>query len=148
MLAACAHPSPHASVDPAAGEPDAGALHQVHVDRGLPRTEIAPHVFDSTITVNGRLPPEVIQGVVREYFRRSRACHESALRDHPDLNGFVTVKFVIQRDGSVAAASDHDSTLTDHAVVQCFVDAFGQMSFPAPEGGIVTVVYPIELAPE
>jgi hypothetical protein len=31
--------------------------------------------------------------------------------------------------------------------VQCVTRSFTQLSFPSPEGGIVTVVYPIVLTP-
>jgi hypothetical protein len=35
----------------------------------------------------------------------------------------------------------------DNAVVACVVRGFGTIRFPAPEGGIVTVVYPIIFNP-
>jgi hypothetical protein len=38
---------------------------------------------------------------------------------------------------------DADSTLTDSATAKCIFDEFEKLSFPRPEGGIVTVVYPI-----
>jgi tetratricopeptide (TPR) repeat protein len=40
------------------------------------------------------------------------------------------------------------SDLPDDAVVACAVEQFRAMTFPAPEGGIVTVTYPIAFAPE
>ena len=55
--------------------------------------------------------------------------------------------FVIQRDGSVANARIYELTLPDCRVAHCIRDAFPKMKFPAPEGGIVTVVYPIMLEP-
>ena len=39
------------------------------------------------------------------------------------------------------------SDLPDNGVVSCVVRAFYGLSFPQPEGGIVTVVYPIMLSP-
>jgi hypothetical protein len=38
---------------------------------------------------------------------------------------------------------DAGSELPDSHVTQCVVRAFGDLSFPSPEGGVVTVVYPI-----
>jgi hypothetical protein len=37
--------------------------------------------------------------------------------------------------------------MPDQAVVGCVVRGFGNLSFPQPEGGIVTVVYPLIFNP-
>lgn len=97
--------------------------------------------------VGGRLPPEVIQRVIRQNFGRMRACYEPALRTNPNLQGRVAVKFVIGRDGSVGTASNGGSDLPDSGVVSCVVRAFYGISFPQPENGIVTVTYPIMFSP-
>ena len=94
--------------------------------------------------VNGRLPPEAVQRVVRQSFGRMRACYEAGLKNNPDLEGRVAVKFVIDREGQVALASPwSDTTIADVKVAQCVTRAYQAMTFPKPEGGIVTVVYPI-----
>jgi hypothetical protein len=98
-------------------------------------------------TVNGRLPEEVIQRVVRQNFGRFRLCYENGLRTNPNLQGRVAVKFVIDRSGAVSTASDGGSDLPDQGVVGCVVRGFSNLSFPQPEGGIVTVVYPIIFNP-
>jgi len=97
--------------------------------------------------VNGRLPKEVIQRVVRQNFGRFRLCYENGLRTNPGLTGRVSVKFVISRDGGVTLAQDGGSDLPDQSVVSCVVRGFGNLSFPPPQGGIVTVAYPITLTP-
>ena len=97
--------------------------------------------------VNGQLPAEVIQRIVRENFGRFRMCYSDGLRTNPTLEGRVSVKFVIDRHGAVAMSSDGGSDLPDHQVVQCVVRGFQNLSFPEPAGGIVTVVYPIVLSP-
>jgi hypothetical protein len=94
--------------------------------------------------VNGRLPPEAVQRVVRQNSGRLRACYEAALKQNPELEGRVSVKFVIDREGAVALASPwSDTTLPDIGVAQCVTRAYQSMTFPKPTGGIVTVVYPI-----
>ena len=93
--------------------------------------------------VNGRLPPEVIQRIVRQSFGRFRLCYENGLRTNRALQGRVAVKFIIDRTGNVSTAADGGSDLPDQGVVGCVVRAFGAMSFPQPEGGIVTVIYPM-----
>ncbi len=97
--------------------------------------------------VSGRLPPEAIQRVVRQNFGRFRLCYENGLRPSPNLSGRVTVRFVIARDGSVGSVADGGSDIPDRTVTSCVVRAFSGLSFPQPEGGIVTVSYPILFSP-
>ncbi len=107
----------------------------------------APSIRQGATQVNGRLPQEVIQRIVRQNFGRFRLCYENGMRTNPNLAGRVAVKFVIDRSGSVSTASDGGSDLPDQSVVSCVVRGFGNLSFPSPEGGIVTVVYPIIFNP-
>jgi hypothetical protein len=75
---------------------------------------------DEGTMVSGRLPPEAVRRTVRASFGRLRACYEAGLLRNPDLEGRVSVKFVIGRDGEVALASPWaDTTLPDLAVAQC-----------------------------
>jgi hypothetical protein len=99
-----------------------------------------------TTTVNGRLPPEIIQRIIRQSFGRCRLCYEDGLRRDPGLEGRVSVRFVIDREGSVTTAADAGSDLRDESVVSCMVRDFQALSFPEPAGGIVTVVYPLLLS--
>jgi hypothetical protein len=57
------------------------------------------------------------------------------------------VKFVIARDGSVSVANAADRTLASTTVASCVERSFLSLAFPEPEGGIVTVVYPIVFSP-
>jgi hypothetical protein len=106
-----------------------------------------PTVRIGTSTVTGRLPPEVIQRIVRQNFGRFRLCYENGLRNNPNLAGRVGVRFVIGRDGAVSNVGNGGSDLPDSAVVSCVVRAFYGLSFPQPENGIVTVTYPIVFTP-
>jgi hypothetical protein len=97
---------------------------------------------------NGHLPAEVIQRIVRQNDGRYRFCYEKALQANPNLQGRVTVRFLIDRTGAVAVASDAGSDIPDEGVRKCVVTAFTSLSFPAPDSGVVTVVYPIVFSPE
>jgi hypothetical protein len=112
------------------------ARHQIRP----PRVRVAPP------SVSGRLPPEVIQRIVRQNFGRFRYCYESGLRNQPSLQGRVSVSFVIGRDGRVSNVSG-GGDLPDTAVTSCITRAFYGLSFPRPEDGIVMVRYPIVLTP-
>jgi hypothetical protein len=111
------------------------------------RTGRGPQVRMGAVTVSGRLPPEVIQRIVRQNFGRFRLCYENGLRNNPNLMGRVAVRFVIGRDGAVSNVTNGGSDVPDGGVVNCVVRQFHNLTFPQPEGGIVTVVYPIMMSP-
>jgi hypothetical protein len=106
-----------------------------------------PSLRQGNLTVNGRLPPEIIQRIVRQNFGRFKLCYEDGLRTNPSLQGRVAVKFAITRDGTVSTSQDGGSDIPDTKVSQCVIRGFSNLSFPQPEGGIVTVVYPITFSP-
>jgi hypothetical protein len=107
-----------------------------------PRVRMPP-----TLELSGRLPPEVIQRIVRQNYGRFRFCYEQGLTRNPNLEGRVAVRFIIGRDGAVSNANNGGSDLPDASVTSCIIQSFYGLSFPAPEGGIVTVSYPIQLQP-
>lgn len=106
-----------------------------------------PTVRMGATQVTGKLPPEVVQRIVRQNFGRFRLCYEQGLTRNPNLEGRVGVRFVIDEQGGVANATNAGSDLPDAGAVACVVAAFNGLSFPQPEGGKVTVVYPILFAP-
>ncbi len=107
----------------------------------------APKVRMGATSVNGRLPAEVIRRIVRQNFGRFRMCYEQGLARNPNLEGRVGVRFVIGRDGAVSNVGNGGSDIPDSGVVSCVISAFYGLSFPQPEGGIVTVTYPIMFSP-
>jgi tetratricopeptide (TPR) repeat protein len=106
-----------------------------------------PQVRMGATQVSGRLPPEIIQRIVRQRFGTLRACYEDGLRRNPRLQGRVSVRFVIEGDGAVEQAQA-TGEIEDAEVLRCIAAAFRQMTFPAPEGGIITVVYPVVFQPQ
>jgi len=120
-----------------------------------PGCSLGPHVTrgptvraNGNTVVNGHIPAEVIQRVVRNNFGRFRNCYMNGLRDNPSLEGRVVTRFTVDRQGMVSSAQDGGSTMPNSAVVSCVVKAFYSLSFPEHDGGIVTVVYPLALQPE
>jgi len=114
---------------------------------GSSRSGAPPQVSMGKEVVVGKLPPEVIKRIVRQNFGRFRLCYENGLRTNPRLEGRVTVRFVIGRDGSVSNVANNSSTLPSPSVVTCVLNAFKTLSFPQPDGGIVVVTYPISFKP-
>jgi hypothetical protein len=106
----------------------------------------APRARFAPVSTVGRLPPEVIQRIVRQNFGRFRYCYENGLRTDPNLQGRVLVNFVIGRDGNISNVSG-SGDMPNVAVTSCITRAFYGLSFPQPDSGIVTVSYPIVLTP-
>jgi tetratricopeptide (TPR) repeat protein len=105
-----------------------------------------PTVRMAGTKVSGRLPPEAVQRTVREHFGRFRACYHQGLLRNPALEGSVLTRFMIARDGSVQSP-ESDNGLGDIDVARCIERAFTALRFPAPAGGVVTVIYPLRFSP-
>lgn len=107
----------------------------------------APKVRMGQTSVSGQLPPEVVQRIVRQNFGRFRLCYENGLRNNPNLQGKISARFVIGRDGAVSNVAGAGTDVPDSAVVSCVLSSFYGLTFPQPDSGIVTVVYPITFEP-
>ena len=112
-----------------------------------PKGRAAQQARAGAMSLSGRLPPEVVRRIIRQNFGRFRLCYENGLRRNPNLQGRVAVRFVIGADGAVSNLGNGGSDMPDGGVVSCIVRAFADLSFPKPERGIVTVVYPIMFSP-
>lgn len=112
-----------------------------------PHYEEGPKVHEGEVSSTGKLPTEVIQRIVRQSFERFRTCYEAGLRNDPKLEGTVITNLVIGRDGAVKHVIDGGSDLPNEEVAACVVRSFTDLSFPAPEAGIVTASYPIWFEP-
>jgi hypothetical protein len=93
------------------------------------------------------VPPEVTERVIRGADEELRACYDEGLRKDADLGGKVTMRFTINEDGSVGDVRPVCTSLPDPEVVSCMVNRFGQLRFPKPSGGRLTVFYPIMFTP-
>ncbi|HWZ87293.1 MAG TPA: AgmX/PglI C-terminal domain-containing protein, partial [Polyangiaceae bacterium] len=96
----------------------------------------------------GRLPPEEVQEIVRNAHQDVMKCYEDGLGRNAKLKGRVSVKFVIDIDGSVKSSTLAPSDMPDAEVSRCIVGRFAKLHFPRPQGGILTVVYPMMFKPD
>jgi hypothetical protein len=111
---------------------------------GAPLLGAGGSIRTGNVSVQGRLPREVVERIVRQNFGRFRMCYEQGLRRNPALVGSVAVDFRIDRSGAVQAVSENGaSTMPDAQVRKCVADHFKNLSFPQPEGGTVSVTVPV-----
>jgi hypothetical protein len=105
-------------------------------------------VRQGDMMINGLMSREAVQRVVRQNLGRFRLCYETRSKGTPKLEGHVRVKFTISKLGAVSkAAADDGSDLPDKGVVACVVQAFSHLTFPAPNGTDVDVLYPLSFTP-
>ncbi len=146
LLAACGGPARSAAAPPESGHDAEGYGYEFEADSA--KAAAAPGASPSpTPDLHGRLPPETIQATVRASFGALKVCYEAGLARNAKLTGTVAVKYVIAEDGSTIDAADEKSTLPDKGVVDCIVGELRKLTYPKPQGGRVTVVYPILFAP-
>jgi serine/threonine-protein kinase len=92
-----------------------------------------------TTSIQGRLSPVLITNVIGTSLPRMRSCYENALQTDSSLAGSVETKFTIESTGSVSSVQGTGGTLTAAQPTLCIWDVYRSMTFPAPEGGKVTV---------
>ena len=118
-----------------------------------PRADVATRCVDAEhessildlASSSGRLAPQKIRDVMQRQRAVVSACFEASIARQSAFKGTVTLLFAIEPDGSVSHASVLQSDLADCEVTQCLRTHVARLSFPAPEGGAVTVQYPISV---
>jgi hypothetical protein len=104
------------------------------------------------------IEPSYIQGAMREQMSPMvEKCYEDYLTRAPDAGGRVELWFKIVADenlgGVVEEDEDHDAGMVsgwsgDEKMRTCLRESLLTVTFPRPgRGGVVTVGYPVELAP-
>ncbi len=96
----------------------------------------------------GSLSKEAIRRVINRHRNEVKFCYEQGLQSRPDLEGRVTMRFMIAPSGAVQVAGVRESSLQNQSVESCVTTAVRRWSFPQPEGGgSVMVTYPFSFIP-
>jgi TonB family protein len=105
-----------------------------------------PFIRSGKADVRGSLSKEVIRRIIQRHVNEVKFCYEQELNQRPDLQGRISVKFIISPTGQVQTAALASSSMGNAKVEQCVVEAVRRWTFPSPEGGgIVVVTYPFVL---
>jgi hypothetical protein len=100
-------------------------------------------------SAKGKLEHEEIKRVIREKAADIRECYLQVIKSKPSARGGVATHFVIGADGSVELAyAEADNDSLPSSMLDCVANGFLLLHFPAPTGGRVLVVYPIEFKNE
>jgi hypothetical protein len=94
---------------------------------------------------------EDIQTIVMARRDEARACYDKGLKDHPGIEGDLTVKFVIDPQGVVSEAvvDSGKSTINEPSVGACITDLIKKIKFAPSKGGFETRAnYPYNFHPK
>ena len=94
-------------------------------------------------TPQGTIDIENVKTVIKSYMGRIKICYADGLVKNPDLKGEIKVQFTVGVNGRVTASKIASSTMNDPDVENCILRRFQRMTFPKPEGGEVTIKYPM-----
>jgi len=106
-----------------------------------PGGEVPPRITVGEGEPVGGLSKEQVRRVVRRNIAQVRHCYEQSLQQRPDLEGRVSVQFVIQQSGAVMSAQVVNDGLGDGRTGQCVAQAVRRWPFPQSPG-VTSVTYP------
>jgi hypothetical protein len=100
------------------------------------------------VTIDGPLQPNGVREVVVEHRARFGACYAKALEKNPTLEGRVSARFVVGRDGVASNVSNAGSDFPNRDALACVLGAWEGLQFAEPQGNVATVVVPIWFSPK
>lgn len=107
-----------------------------------------PRMTVGNVEAIGSLSKEAIRRVIHRHRNEVKFCYEQGLQSRPDLEGRVSMRFMIAPSGAVQFAGVQSSSLNNQRVEGCVTSAVRRWTFPQPEGGgSVMVTYPFSLIP-
>lgn len=100
-------------------------------------------------TIRATIDPFEVADVIADQRSEIDRCYKQGLGRNRTLTGAVTLRFAVNREGSVSTAVVEKSTLGDGGVESCLRRLVHSQTFPAPSGGgLVVTNYTFDLDPE
>jgi hypothetical protein len=90
---------------------------------------------------------EVVARVIKDNRKPFRECYERGTKDLPDVQGSMTIHFVLSPDGKVKSAelNQERSTIKAPPVVDCAISVLKGLKFPPSSRGMESVInYPFD----
>lgn len=98
--------------------------------------------------VVGPLPQALVARALLPLRPAFQACwHEAADARNPNLEGRVTARFVIDRDGTVGDVANAGSDMPDSRMIACVLRTFTALTFPPLTESSATIVYSVVFTP-
>ncbi len=93
-----------------------------------------------TPIVKGQADKNVVLRVIKHNYNIIRYCHQRLLLQDPNLNGTVSLQFVIGADGSTLQTTVKKNTTNNTELENCLTGRFRRMMFPEDPGGGPSIV--------
>ncbi|MBP5201430.1 AgmX/PglI C-terminal domain-containing protein [bacterium] len=110
------------------------------LDRPMPEVKRAPN--EANIDSAG------VTKVINVSRAAIKRCYDKALISNPQLNGKMSIKIVINKEGRVDRTEIVDDSLHDAEVAKCVKGVIGRLRFPKPADGTATVTFPFAFDPK
>jgi TonB family protein len=92
----------------------------------------------------GRLDKRIVRQYIQRQMASIRWCYQRSFQKNPELEGKISVQFIISANGSVISSKILSSNMGDKEMDECVSGRILNWKFPAPEGGgVVKVNYPL-----
>lgn len=111
---------------------------------------VALLLFAPLAAQGSSLDKEMVRRVIKQRQPEYEKCYTQALNWNPGLKGRLLIRFAVDEDGTVSAASEQTApgdTFPDTVVTGCIVEQFRQLTFPASSASY-QVVYPLLFQPK
>jgi hypothetical protein len=79
---------------------------------------------------------------------QAQRCYERALLQNSTLQGRLAVSVRVGSNGQVCSANIASNALGDVGIASCVLNLFRSATFPAPQGGCVDTVVPMNFVPK
>lgn len=90
---------------------------------------------------------QLLSDVVHQNRGKLLALYNRQLQKQPDLQGFLTVEFVISPQGRVVQCRIVTSSVSDPAFEESVIREILRWTFPSVDQGTTTVLYPLSFSP-
>jgi TonB family protein len=95
------------------------------------------------------IDPYAVREKIKRDLPKINRCYESALRDEPDLEGKVSVRFAVVRAGYVRNVDVVQNTTGNASVERCVARIVSELRFPRRRTGkSVRFTFPFVFAPQ
>ena len=110
-----------------------------HKPTPKPKVELYPP------EVTGSLNERVIAKIASQHSIQLEACYIKELSKTKDLEGKVTITWIVRKDGHIFSVKLKESTLNNKNMESCLIKTVKTWGYPpSKDGGITSVEFPIE----
>lgn len=97
---------------------------------------------EMSLSGEGEISKDQVEKALERALSRFQYCYEKSLLSQPNLAGTLVMEWVISANGKAQSVKVVRSELNQASLHLCVAKEIGQVDFPKPKGGSVTIQYP------